>query len=322
MLLRRIVLWVFSIAPMVLGADAACSQAHYPNKPIRIVTPGTGGGTDLTARMIAPGLSGSLGQQVVVDNRPSGVIAGGIASKAQPDGYTLLIGGSSHWLAPFMQDNLPFDPVRDFSAITLAVSMPNILVVHPSVAANSVKELIALAKSRPGELNYASALAGGTIHLAAELFKAMAGVNIVRVPYKGSGPALNDLIAGQVQVMFATAGSVAPHIKSGRLRALAVTTSQPSALAPGLPAVAAAGLPGYESVAMFGMFAPARTPATIISRLHQEIVGVLNKADVKQRFFNVGVETVGSSPEEFAAAVKSEIARMGKVIKSAGIRAD
>jgi tripartite-type tricarboxylate transporter receptor subunit TctC len=317
MLIKRFVAWMFSIGMMVLGAGMVFGQ-NYPNKPIRIVASAAGGSGDFAARLIAQGLSGALSQQVVVDNR-GGVIPGEIVSKAPPDGYTLLIDAASFWIGPLLQET-PYDPVKDFAPVTLTDSAPNVLVVNPSLPVKSVKELIALAKARPGELNYGSSSTGSTPHLAAELFNMMAGVKIVRVPFKGSGPAVISLLGGQVQLMFATAGSVAPHVKSGRLRALAVASLQPSALAPGLPTIAASGVPGYEAVAFEGMFAPAKTPVAIIDRLNQEIVRVLNRAEVKERFFNAGVETVGSTPEEFAAAIKSNVAKWGKLIKDAGIR--
>jgi len=317
MLIKRFVEWMFSIGMMVLGAGIVFGQ-NYPNKPIRIVASAAGGSGDFAARLIAQGLSGALSQQVVVDNR-GGVIPGEIVSKAPPDGYTLLIDAASFWIGPLLQET-PYDPVKDFAPVTLTDSAPNVLVVNPSLPVKSVKELIALAKARPGELNYGSSSTGSTPHLAAELFNMMAGVKIVRVPFKGSGPAVISLLGGQVQLMFATAGSVAPHVKSGRLRALAVASLQPSALAPGLPTIAASGVPGYEAVAFEGMFAPAKTPVAIIDRLNQEIVRVLNRAEVKERFFNAGVETVGSTPEEFATAIKSNVAKWGKLIKEAGIR--
>jgi len=288
---------------------------------VRIVTAEPGGGNDLASRLIAQGLTASLGQQVIVDNRGgSGLAAGDAVYKAQADGHTLLLYGSNIWLLPFMRDNVPYDPVKDFLPITMPVISPNIIVVHPSVAAGSVKELIALAKSKPGELNYASSGTGAATHLAAELFKAMAGVNIVRVPYRGSGPALNALISGQVQMMVSTTAAGWPHVKSGRLKALAVTTSQPTALAPGLATVATTGLPGYQSATVYGVFAPARTPAAIISRLNDEIVRVLKLPEVKERFFNAGVEIIGSTPEQLAATVKSEMTVLGKLIKDVGIR--
>ncbi len=301
----------------------AVAAQPYPNKPVRIVTTGAGGGTDLVARLITPGLTAGLGQQVIVDNRGgSVVIPAGVVAQAPPQGYTLLFFANPLWLVPFLQDNVPYDPVKTFTPIILTHRSPNILVVNPSLAAKSVKELISLAKAKPGELNYASGGMGSSNHLAAELLNAMAGVRITRVLYKAAAPALTDVIGAQVQLMFATAGSAMPYVKSGKLRALAVTSAEPSALTPGLPTVAAAGLPGYESVAIYGIFAPAGTPATIIGRLNREIAEVLNKAEVKDRLFASGVEVVASSPEQLGAAVKADMARMGKVIKDAGIRTD
>lgn len=321
MLLTRFAVGAFLVGLMAAGADVVSGQT-YPNKPIRMVTSAAGGSADFAARLIAQGLTGDLGQQVVVDNRGGSVSTSvGIVAKAPPDGYTLLLYASSLWIAPLLQQ-VPYDPVRDFSPIILAASSPYILVVHPAVPATSVKELIALAKAKMGELNYGSSGLGTANHLAAELFNAMAGVNIVHVPYKGAGPALNALIGGQLQLMFPSAGSVTSHIKSGRLRALGVTSAEPSALAPGLPTVAASGVPGYESLLIMGIFAPAGVPAALIKRLNQEIVKVLQKADVKEKLFNSGVEAVGGSPEQLAVSVKSEMARLGKVIKDAGIRAD
>jgi tripartite-type tricarboxylate transporter receptor subunit TctC len=312
---------ILSTITLVFCAGTASGQ-NYPSKPIRMLTAEAGGGADFVARVIARELSANLGEQVVVDNRggAGGIIAGEIVARAAPDGYTLLFYGPAIWLLPFLRNHVPYDPVRDFSPITMAVTTPNILVVHPSLPVSSVGELIALAKARPGQINDAGANTGSSVHLAAELFKAMAGVKIVRVPFKGVGPALNALIAGQVQIMFPSAGAVAPHVKSGRLRALAVTSAQPTALAPGLPTVAASGVPGYESIAMFGIFAPARLPAALSKRLHQEIVRALLRPEVKSRLFESGIEPVGSSPAEFAATLKSEMTKWGKVIKDAGIR--
>ena len=308
------------IAFIGLASVSAYGQQDYPNKPIRILTSEAGGAGDVAARMIAQGISGPLGQQVIVDNR--GIIAGEMTAKAPPDGYTLLYYGSTVWLVPFLRDTVPYDPVKDFAPITLANKQAAVLVVHPAVPVSSVKELIELAKAKPGALNYGSGPAGSPNHLQAELFKSMAGVNIVRIPYKGIAPALNDLIAGQLQLMFPSASSVTPHIKSGRMRALAVTSAQPSPMLPGLPSIAGSGLPGYESVFMLGMFAPARTPAAIITRVNQEVVKVLNRTDVKEKFFGMGTESVGSTPEAFAAAIREDMTSMGKVIKDAGIRED
>jgi tripartite-type tricarboxylate transporter receptor subunit TctC len=320
----RSLLWVSCVFAPGVGifcAGAAFGQ-NYPVKPIRIVTAEPGGGNDFAARVLAQGLTRSLGQPVIVENRggAGGAIAAETAEKAPPDGYTLLLYAGNIWTIPLLRSNVQYDAIRDFSPITWVARSPNTVVVHPSLPVRSVKELIALAKARPGQLNYASGGSGSATHLSVELFKAMAGVNIVRVPYKGNAPALNDLIAGQVQLMFVTAATGAPHFASGRLRALAVTSAEPSILAPGLPTVASSGLPGYESISIYGFFAPSKTPASIIRLLNQESAQYLKTADVRERFFKVGVETVGSTPEEFAAAIKSDMAKMAKVIKDAGIR--
>ncbi len=298
-----------------------CASPHaqpYPNKPLRLATSEPGGGSDFAARLIAQGLTGVIGQRVVVDNR--GFIAGDIVARAAADGYTLILYGSPLWLAPFLRKNVPFDPVKDFAPVSLVVNTPNVLVVHPAAGVKSVSELIAIARARPGELNYSSASTGSTQHLGAELFKSMANVNIVRVPYKGSGPALTAVIGGQVQMMIPSAGSESAHVKSGRLRALAVTSAQPSALAPGLPTMAAAGLPGYESSSPFGIFAPAGTPVGIVRQLSTALSKVAGTPDIRDKFFNSGVETVGSTPEQLAATIKIEMAKWGKLIREVGIR--
>jgi tripartite-type tricarboxylate transporter receptor subunit TctC len=304
---------------MVLGATAAWCQ-NYPNRPVRIVAPPAGGGSDFVARFIAQGISGPLGQPVIIENRGAAQ-TGGIVSKAQPDGYTVLLAGSSIWVTPLLQKTA-YDALKDFAPITIAERSPNILVVHPSVAVTSVRELIALAKAKPGELNYASSGNGTSAHLAAELFKAMAGVNILHVPYKGTAPALSDLIGGQVQLMFSSTPPLAPHIKSGKLRALAVSTPEPSALAPSLPTIAASGLPGYESVPVTGIFVPAGTPAPVIARLNQEIARFLKTPESRDKFLSIGSEAVGSAPEELAARMKADTVRLTKLIKDGGIRAD
>ena len=300
------------------GVNGVCAQA-YPAKPIRFVTTGIGGGVDFASRLIAQGLTDNASWQTVVDNRPTGIIAAETVSRAAPDGYTLYVGTGSLWLGPYFQ-KMPYDPVKDFAPISLTNQAPNLLIVHPSLPVKTVKELITLAKARPRELNYASTAIGSTNHLAAELFKHMAGVDIVRIPFKSSGTATNALLGGEVQLNFGTAGSIAPHVKSGRLRALAVTSDKPSALFPGMPTVAATGLPGYESSTMTVVFAPAATPAALTSRLNQEIVRTLQRPDVKEKFMNSGVEPVGTTPEEAAAKIKSEMQRMGKLIKDAGMR--
>jgi tripartite-type tricarboxylate transporter receptor subunit TctC len=321
-------LWMSFVATMVLGATVVSGQnpstelrAGYPNKPIRIVTADAGGNGDFHARLIAQGLTSAMGQPVIVENRAT-IISAETVANATPDGYTLMVDGGIFWIAPLLQ-RMPYDPVREFSPITTLTLSPLLLVVNSSLPVKSVKELIALAKAKPGDLNYAGSGTGTSANqLAAKLFVAMAGVNIVKINYKGSAQAVNDLIGGQVHVMFGPASSVAPHIKSGRLKALAVTSAHPSTLFPGLPTVAASGLPGYEAGSRQGIWAPAKTPATTINRLNQEIVRVLNRAEVKERLLSIGVETAPSSPEEFAAAIKSDMARLRKVIKDAGITAD
>lgn len=321
---------LLSIGLLLSSPGSACAQATstgagqiQPGRPIRVVTGDPGGGSDLAARLIAQGLTISLGQQVIVENRGGSVIIPArIVAQAPADGHTLLLYSDSIWILPLMQDHVPFDPVQSFSPVTLPGRSPTVLVVHPSLPARSVAELIALVRSRPGELNYSSGAAGGVNHLSPELFKAMAGVNITRIAYKGAVAALNDLIAGQVQLMFPAVASGMPHVKSGRLMALAVTSAQPTALAPGLPTVAASGLPGYESTLILGVLAPAKTPVTVVSRLNQEIVQVLYREEVKERFFNAGIEVVASTPEQLAASVKSGMAKWGKLIRDAGIRGD
>ena len=315
---QRFVISVFISMLLALGTVIASGQ-EYPTKPVRIVTAAAGSGNDFTARLIAPELSSRLGQQVLVDNRGGGVIAIDIVAKAPRDGYTLLFYGSPLWVLPLLRANLPYDPVKDFSAITLATEAPNVLVVHPSVPARSTKELIALAKARPGQLNYGSGSTGSTSHLAAELFKAMAGVNLVRIPYKGAASALVALLSGEFDLIFPSASSAVPYVKSGRLRALAVTSLQPSALAPGLPTVTSAGLPGYKSSSILGIFAPAGTPKSIISLLNREFVRALNNPEVKRRLFVSGVEAVGSSSEELATTMKSEMIKWGRLIQDRGI---
>ena len=307
----------FLLMCLNVGLAGEVSAQSYPAKPIRIVTVAPGSANDIVARLIAQELRPVLGQTVVVDNR--GTIAAEIVARAPADGYTLLLYGSAVWLSPFIRSNTPDDPVKDFSPITLVASSPNIIVVHPSLPVKSVRELIALARARPGELNYAAGSLGAAPHLAAELFKSMAKLNIVRVAYKGTGGSLIGLLSGEVEMMFPTAGSVTPHIKSGKLRALAVTSLQPTALAPGLPLLAAA-LPGYESVSLNGLFAPARTPDPVIRQLNQEIARIMTRPEVKEKLVAAGTDAMATTPEEFAATIQSEMAKWGKLIREAGIR--
>ena len=315
MLPSRLVAGVLAIG--LMGAGAVCGQ-EYPNKPIHIFTVSIGGGNDFVARLIAPALSASLGQPVIVDNRPP-LITTETVAKAPPDGYTLMVHGGAVWLLPLLQKT-NYDVPRDFAPLTQVSRDAFILAVHPSVPVKSAKELIALAKARPGQLNYSATTPGGSVSLSAALFKSMAGINIVAVPYTGNGPALTGLLSGESQMIVLDIGLIMPHVKTGKLRALGVTSAEPSALVPELPTVAATGLPGYESTGMTVMFVPAKTPGAIIARLNQEIVRFLNRPEVKQQFLKNGAEIVASSPEQFGAAMKADITRWEKVIKDLGLK--
>ncbi len=312
------------IKPLALACmllPFAASAAEYPNKPIRMLVGfAPGGGTDTTSRAIAGKLSERLGQQVIIDNRPgaAGNIATAITSQANPDGYTILMGTiAALAINPSLYKKLPFDPLKDVLPVTRAVDSTNILVVHPSVPAKSVKELIALAKTK--SLNGGSSGVGGAGHLALELFNLQAGTKIVHVPYKGGGPSIVDLVAGNIDLIFATAASAMPHIKSGRIRALAVTTAKRSGLVPELPTISEAGLKGFEANNWYGVLVPAGTPRSIINRLNKEVVAVLNLPDVKEFLFKQGLDTAPSTPEEFGAYIRSEKAKWEKVIKAAGL---
>ena len=303
----------------VLAASPAHAQP-YPYKPIRILSAEVGGGADLAARVVAQRMAIPLGRQVVVENRP-GRLIGDMLVKATPDGYTLLLISSTILFAPLFSET-NYDPTKDFAPISMVATNPNIVVVHASVAVTSIRELIALAKARPGQLNYGSAGTGSSIHLAVELFKQMAGVDITRITYKGAGPAVNDLLGGQLQLMFATAGSAMRHVGTGRLRALAVTSAQPSPLAPGLPTVAAAGLPGYEMVAIYALAAPLKTSPAIVKQLNQAVAQSLTDAELKERYLVSGMEAALSSPDALAARIKAEIATVGRLVRDERIRAD
>ena len=313
MLLSRAAIGVISVGMLVLGGDPVLGQDKYPNRLIRIVTATPGSNHDWGARLVAQELTSRIGQRVIVENRGTIAIEY-VAREAPPDGYTLLFYGSTVWLQPYLT-KASWDPLGDFAPITLAMSSPNVLVVHPSLPVRSVKELIALASVRPGELNYSAGGGGSTPHIAAELFNYMANVRIVRINYKGSGPSMIGLLVGEVQLMFAALGPIVPHVKQGKVRALAVTTPNRSRLIPDLPPVGDT-LPGYASEAVIGFFAPRKTSASIVKLLNHEIVQSLKAAD-SQVLFNAGVEVVGNSPEEFAGFIKSEMTRMGQVIKSA-----
>lgn len=308
------------LALCALAASAVCAQ-DYPNRPIRFVTAAAGGGNDLAARFIAQGLTERMGQQVIVDNRGGSHIPQITVSKAAPDGYTILSQNNTVWIAPLLEKTA-YDHFRELAPITLTARAPNILVVTPSLPVHSVGELISAAKAAPGVINYASGVVGSSNHVAAELFKAMAGVNLVRIGYRGTGPALIDVMSGEVKIMFATATSSSPHVKAGRLKALAVTSAEPSALAPGLPTIAASGVPGYAAEAIYGVWAPARTPNAILSRLNHEIVAVLSTPQTRDRFFTSGAEVVASTSQAFAAEIRAETARLDKVFRSAGISAN
>jgi len=310
---------LISLISVALSAPAFA--AEYPTKPVRFVVGfAPGGGTDTTARAMANRLTELLKQQVVVDNRPgaAGNIAAEIVSNAQPDGYTVLMGTiAALAINPSLYKKLPFDPVKDLAPVTLAVDSTNILVVHPTVPAKSVKELVALAKSK--SLNGGSSGVGGTGHLALELFNLQAGTKIIHVPYKGGGPAMVDLLGGNINLIFATAASAMPHIKSGKIRALAVTTAKRSGLVPDLPTVAEAGLPGFEANNWYGVLVPAGTPRAITNRLNKEITATLNTPAVKDFLFKQGLDANPGTPESFGNYIKAETAKWAKVTKAAGL---
>jgi tripartite-type tricarboxylate transporter receptor subunit TctC len=302
------------------GAGTACGQP-YPSKPIRIITGAPGGGNDFAARMVAQGISGPLGQTVIVDNRGSSILTAPVVAKSAPDGYTLLVGANVMWLEPMLSGAQPA-LLEEFSPISTLVSSPNAFVVHASLPVKSVKELIAFAKARPRALNYAASTIGSSSHISGEMLNTMAGIKIVAIPYKGAVASLNAVLSGQVEMGFLSPVGLEPHVKSGRLRTLAVTSLQPSALAPGVPTMAAGGLPGYEITQIAILYAPAKTPAAIVNQLHQEVTRFLARADTKEKFLSTGVEVVGNTPEQAAATIKSAIVSMSKVIKDAGIKVD
>ena len=305
--------------------SSALAQTPYPSKTVRMIIPfPPGGGTDTLGRIMALKLGEVLGQQVVVDNRPGGGtnIGAEIAAKAPPDGYTVLMTNVSHAINVTLYSKLAYDLVKDFAPVSLLASTPNILVVHPSVPAKSVKELIAVAKARPGQLDYASSGSGTSPHLAAELFSMMAGVKMSHIPYKGGGPAVIGLLGGQCSVGFATTPSVVAHVRSGKLRGLAVTSAQRSPTTPELPTVSEAGVAGYEAGTWYGFLVPAGTSKDIVARLHAESVKLLKVPDVRERIEAAGFETIGNTPEQFGAYIRSEIEKWGKVVKASGARAD
>jgi tripartite-type tricarboxylate transporter receptor subunit TctC len=309
-----------AVIALTAGLPAA---AVYPDKPVRLVAPFVPGGpTDIIARVVAQRLSQAFGQTVVVDNRggASGAIGCEIVARSAPDGYTLMIGSSGNLaVAPALFAKLPYDPLKDFQAITQTTSGPQVIVAHPAVAARNISELLTLARAKPGSLNYASGGAGTTTQLGMELFKSMGGVDIVHVPYKGTGQALSDVLGGQVQLMMASLLPALPHVKSARLRGLAVTSAQRTAALPDTPTVAESGVPGFETTSWHGMVMPAKTPAAISGRVHAEMVKLLNLPDVKALFLTQGMDTVGNTPAQFTTYIQSETEKWTRVVRTLGI---
>jgi len=298
---------------------------NYPDRPVRLVIPFAPGGTsDILARLIASPLRNVLGQSVVADNRPGAGsnVGSEIVAKAAPDGYTLLIGTPALASNPALYSSVNYDPVASFAPVTLLTEIPIVLVVHPGLPAKSVRELIALAKAQPGKLNFGSSGNGGIGHLVGELFKSSTGVNIVHVPYKGNGPALVDLMAGVLSLTFSDIAGASPYIKSGKMRALAVTTLQRSAMLPDVPTMTEAGVRGFQASSWFAIFAPAHTPRPIVDKLNADIVKVLRTPEINDRLVGMGFEVVGNKPEELAAFLKSEIAKWTKVVRESGAKVD
>lgn len=310
-------------APLAILASPLAAQA-YPSRPIRFIVPFAAGAgvLDIMARLVGQYLGASIGQQVIIDNRPGagGNVGAEVAAKAAPDGYTMLMGAVALVVSPFLYAKLPFDPLADLAPVTQVNSAPLMLVVHPSLPVNSVAELIAYAKARPGALNYGSGGVGATPFLATELFKSMAGIDVVHVPYKGGAPALADLVAGQLSFMIENVPGTLPFVKDGKLRALAITSRQRLALVPDLPTMEEAGVPGYEMIGWNGIFVPKATPPDIVARLNAELVKVLRTAEVGEQLARLGAVPVGDSPEQFGAFVKAESQRWGKIIKDLGIK--
>jgi tripartite-type tricarboxylate transporter receptor subunit TctC len=320
---RRTLLGGASLAALTSQIPAALAQT-YPSKPIRYVVPFAAGAgvLDIMARIVSQHLGASLGQQVVVDNRPGagGNVGAEIAARAAPDGYTMLMGNTALVVSPFLFAKLPFDPLTDFVPVTQVNSAPLLLVVHPSLPVKSVAELVAYAKARPGKLNYGSGGIGTTPFLATELFKVMAGIDVVHVPYKGGAPALADLVAGQLSFMIENVPGTLPLVKDGKLRALAITSRQRLALVPDVPTMIEAGVAGYEMIGWNGIFLPKDTPAEIVTRLNTDLVKVLGTAEMKEQLAKLGAEPVGGTPRQFAAFVQDESRRWGKIIKDLGIK--
>ena len=314
----------FTLAALLALAHAVALAQGYPNKAIKIIVPfPPGGGTDIGTRIIAQKLSEAWGQPVLVENRggAAGIVGTEATAKSAPDGYTIMMGNiGTHAITVSLYKKLPYDPVKDFAPISHVAGLPLFVLVHPSVKVTSIKELIALAKAQPGKLDYSSSGSGGSMHVAAELFKNMTGTHMVHIPYKGGGPAVADLLAGQVPVSFATVLETLPHVKSGRLRALAVTSANRSLASPSVATVAESGVPEYESISWLALFAPAGTPKDIINKISLEVVRIINLPDVKERLLLQGAEPIGSTPEQLAAVLANDIAKYAKVMKVAGVQ--
>jgi tripartite-type tricarboxylate transporter receptor subunit TctC len=314
-----------ALTACLIAASTAAYTQDYPTRPMRLIVPtAPGGGTDISARLIAPKLSEYLGQQVIVENRAGGNTSVGVefVAKSPPDGYTLLMGISSLAINPHTQSKVPYDPVKDFAPVSQVVVVPLILVSHPSLPTRSVKELVAFARTRPGQLNYGTGSVGSNPHLAMELFLSMTGLKVVHVPYRGQGPAMIDLVAGHLHLMMANLLTALPHVRNGRVRAYGVSSIKRSSVAPDIPTIAEAGVPGYEVVQWFGVLAPANTPRDIIARLHAATVRVLQDPTIKERFVSDGADTIGNTPEEFAAIIRADLKKWGKMVKDAGIKPD
>ena len=312
------------VAGALLAGSLPASAQPYPNRPLRIVVPfPPGGGTDIGTRIVAQKLQEAWGQAVIVENKPgaAGIVGTELTAKSAPDGYTFMMGNiGTHAINVSLYKKLAYDPVRDFAPVSMVADLPLLLLVHPSVPANSVKELIALAKSQPGKLNFSSSGAGGSMHVAAELFKSMAGVDMVHIPYKGGAPAVADLLSGQVALSFSTVLETIQHVKAGKVRALAVTNDHRSIALPDLPTIAEAGLPGYQSISWLALFAPAGTPKDIVNKVSAESVRILKLPDVKERLLAQGAEPIGSTPEQLAATLAADIAKYAKVIRESGYK--